>query len=304
MKALGAREAAALIARGEVDVVDVREPSEWASGHVAGSRLVPLDVLRTEPEKNLPRDNVLFLCAKGARSQVAAKVAERQGFGLVYSLDGGLKAWKQAGLPLVTDEEPVAPPADQPALAELIAGNLRELRAHAGMSVDALAKLSGVSRADIEKIELGKDQPSLEVVWKFARALRVPFATLVTAAERQRTAVVRLRSSQARKLVGSEGRFGSRPLFPTSERGPVEFYELWLAGHSREDAEAHQPGTRENLVVTAGRLVLELAGESHRLEAGDAIAFDADVPHSYVNPASDECWMHLVMKYAPQERAQ
>ena len=65
----------------------------------------------------------------------------------------------------------------------------------------------------------------------------------------------------------------------------------------REDAEAHQPGTRENLVVTRGSLSLEVAGARHELTEGDAIGFGADVPHAYINPASAECWMHLVMTY-------
>ena len=137
--------------------------------------------------------------------------------------------------------------------------------------------------------------PSLTVLWKLAVALGVPFATLVATAPRAGTIV--LRRAKAKQLVSSEGRFGSRALFPPSERGSVEFYELWLAAHSREEAEAHQPGTRENLVVNTGRLDLEVGGKRHRLDAGDAIVFAADVPHTYINPGSDECWMHLVMTY-------
>jgi len=78
----------------------------------------------------------------------------------------------------------------------------------------------------------------------------------------------------------------------------VELYELFLAAHGREDAEAHAPGTRENLVVTAGRLVLDIGEETFELAKGDAIEFVADVPHSYVNPGSEDCWMNLVMTYA------
>ena len=87
-------------------------------------------------------------------------------------------------------------------------------------------------------------------------------------------------------------------LFPLEQKGSFELYELWLAGHGREDAEAHAPGTRENLVVTNGRLVLEIGKERHELGKGDAIVFAADVPHAYVNPTGDECWMNLVMSYA------
>jgi rhodanese-related sulfurtransferase/transcriptional regulator with XRE-family HTH domain len=315
IKTLGPREAEALVAGTDVDIIDVREPKEWSTGHLPGARLVPLDQLRAEPEKSLPRDNVLFVCAKGARSLAAAKVAERYGLQEIYSLEGGTNAWIKAGLPAVHPDDaksgraappPAAPeqsPAtsepNEPALDALIAANLRELRASRDLSLDALAKLSGIARAQLGQIELGRTTPGLDVVWKLARALDVPFATLVTAPARHGTVVVRLRRSQARKLVSSEGRFGSRPLFPPSERGGVEFYELWLAGHSREESEAHPPGTRENLVVTAGKLVLEVGGESHRLDAGDAIIFAADVPHAYANPGNDECWMHLVMSYRP-----
>jgi quercetin dioxygenase-like cupin family protein len=47
-----------------------------------------------------------------------------------------------------------------------------------------------------------------------------------------------------------------------------------------------------------GKLVLEVNGGRHELAEGDVIVFGADVPHAYVNPASEECWMHLVMTYA------
>src|SRR5262249_47654094 len=153
---LGPREVEALVAGTDVDIIDVREPKEWATGHLPGARLIPLDHLRAEPEKSLPRDNVLFVCAKGQRSLVAAKVAERHGLKEIYSLDGGTNAWSKAGLPIVhpddaSETKPVAPTAKpepppsravptDPALDALIATNLRELRTHRELSLDALAK--------------------------------------------------------------------------------------------------------------------------------------------------------------------
>jgi quercetin dioxygenase-like cupin family protein len=110
--------------------------------------------------------------------------------------------------------------------------------------------------------------------------------------------VVRTRSGSSTRTAAS-----SRALFSPDDKGGFEFYELFLAGHSREDAEAHAPGTRENLLVTTGRLVLEIGSERHDLAKGDAIAFTADVPHAYVNPASEECWMSLVMTSRERRRA-
>jgi rhodanese-related sulfurtransferase len=102
------QQAEQLFERGEVDIVDVREPGEWSQGHIAGARLVPLGQLRASPKRFLHRDNVVFVCAAGVRSQTAAKVAEALGFQQLFNLAGGTRAWVSAGLPLVTEAAVVA----------------------------------------------------------------------------------------------------------------------------------------------------------------------------------------------------
>ncbi len=100
---LDAKQAQELIARGTFDVVDVREPREWSSGHLPGPRLVPLDRFKASPVAALPRDGVIFVCAAGVRSQAAARLAEANGFHDLYNLSGGTRGWVNAGLPLVKD---------------------------------------------------------------------------------------------------------------------------------------------------------------------------------------------------------
>jgi len=98
---ISAREAADIISNGDVDVVDVRDENEFTAGHIPNARLVPLDKLRESPENALSRDSIIFVCAKGARSLTAAKIAARLGFSKLYNLDGGTASWVKAGLPLV-----------------------------------------------------------------------------------------------------------------------------------------------------------------------------------------------------------
>jgi len=181
-------------------------------------------------------------------------------------------------------------------LTPIVGANLRRLRVKRGLSLERMAKASGVSRAMLGQIELGHSTPTINVVWKIARALDVSFATLITEHAATSTAIV-LRD-RAKLLTSHDGSFTSRALFPFDEPRNVEFYELHLAPNSVEEADAHPVGTTENLVVTSGELELSVGTVRHRLQVGDAIFFEADVPHAYRNPVSTPLTMYLVMSYA------
>ena len=93
-----------LLSNPNAQLIDVRDHHEWAGGHIEGSRSLPLDQLRADPERELPKDvPLIFICARGARSLTAAKLVDRLGYQSVYSVDGGTAAWARAGLPLVAE---------------------------------------------------------------------------------------------------------------------------------------------------------------------------------------------------------
>ena len=82
-----------------VYVIDVRQPSEWRSGHIRTAVNVPLTHLKGKLEK-LPRDRtIVAVCASGHRSAVAARTLRRAGFE-VENFRGGMHAWRRAGLPV------------------------------------------------------------------------------------------------------------------------------------------------------------------------------------------------------------
>lgn len=183
-------------------------------------------------------------------------------------------------------------------LAPVVGVNLRRLRTRRGLSLERLAQISGVSRAMLGQIELGQSAPTINVLWKIARALEVTFSALISA--RTQSGALVMRSQESKILTSKDRSFSSRALFPFDEPRRVEFYELRLASGSTEDADAHPPGTTENLVVTAGTLEIDVAGDTHRLEAGDSILFEADTPHAYRNAGRAEVVMYLVMTYAEE----
>lgn len=185
-------------------------------------------------------------------------------------------------------------------LTPVVGANLRRLRIKRGLSLERLAGVSSVSRAMLGQIELGQSTPTINVLWKIARALDVPFSTLLSDHEHAHDVVV-LERSRAKVLTSADGTFSSRALFPFDERRRVEFYELRLRPGGVERADAHPAGTTENLVVTQGKLDLRVGARRFVASQGDAVHFVADVAHEYRNPGEVDTVMYLVMSYALRE---
>ncbi len=187
------------------------------------------------------------------------------------------------------------PPAD---LSPVVGANLRRLRTRRALSLEKLAQLSGVSRAMLGQIELGQSAPTINVLWKIARALEVTFSALLSTHGGGGAHV--LRAGNARLLTSADRSFTSRALFPFTGPRRVEFYELTLAPGAVELAVPHPPGTGENLVVSQGTVEIDTDDQTHVLGAGDAIAFEADGPHAYRNRGTIPAVMYLVMTYADE----
>ncbi|MDQ7857393.1 MAG: MBL fold metallo-hydrolase [Armatimonadota bacterium] len=105
--ALDHRPAAAL-------VLDVREPSEYAAGHIAGSLSLPQADLAARLDE-LPRDRPIYvICHSGSRSLRAAQFLKQVGYGQVVNVRGGIKAWREAGRRLAQ----AAPVGDAPRVVD------------------------------------------------------------------------------------------------------------------------------------------------------------------------------------------
>lgn len=95
-------EAVLLVNREKAVLIDVCEPAEYAAGHAAQAKSVPLSRL----EQSLPAvvknksTPVILVCASGVRSRRAVSIAQKLGYERAVSLAGGLRAWREAGLPV------------------------------------------------------------------------------------------------------------------------------------------------------------------------------------------------------------
>lgn len=188
-------------------------------------------------------------------------------------------------------------PGDDLGAAELgrrVAVNLRQKRKTRGMSLDDLARSSGVSRAALSQVETCKTNPTVGLLWKIAVGLGLPFADLIG---EPKSGIQVLRRGESQVLRSLDGKLESRPLTPAGASPLVELYELRLNARATHASEAHAPGTYEFLVVLSGTLRLHVDTETHDLLAGDSVSFPADRPHSYENPGSSEGRYHNVILY-------
>jgi rhodanese-related sulfurtransferase len=86
----------------DAQIVDVREPSEWvATGVPPGAKLIPLGEVEKRALAELDKDKPVYvICNSGNRSRTASAILVKLGFAQVYNVDGGIKAWIKAGLPV------------------------------------------------------------------------------------------------------------------------------------------------------------------------------------------------------------
>ncbi len=83
-----------------VFLLDVREPDEYASGHIAGITLIPMGEV-AERLSELPKDKeIIVTCRTGNRSGQVADFLREQGFTNVHNMEGGIVAWEEAGYPV------------------------------------------------------------------------------------------------------------------------------------------------------------------------------------------------------------
>ncbi len=162
--------------------------------------------------------------------------------------------------------------------AALVGRRVAALRHGAALSLAELARRSGVARATLTQLEAGEGNPTLETLYALADALGVPLGDLI--AEPAPPAVHVVRGADVPVVTGASltGRLLERI---DLGRHVVDLSTLVFAAGRTREAGPHPEGTREHVVVTAGRARVGPAGAPVDLGPGDLAVFDAAVPHVY-----------------------
>lgn len=157
---------------------------------------------------------------------------------------------------------------------------LREAR---GLSLRDLAARSAVSAPMLSQVERGETSPTIAVAQRIAAGLDLPLSTLLRLDERQQVALVRKADRRTVRRDGHVVQELTRQL--PGERASVTLHTLKPAGRTggAHDRPVHAPGSRETVIAQTGRITLMIDGEQQVLAEGDAVTFDADLPHHFEN---------------------
>ena len=96
---LAPERVAEMLEAGDAQVIDVREGSEWDTGHVAGARHIEFEQVSAQADTIDKDQAVIFQCRGGSRSGMVAAAFRESGWN-AYNMDGGLRAWEERDLPL------------------------------------------------------------------------------------------------------------------------------------------------------------------------------------------------------------
>lgn len=165
--------------------------------------------------------------------------------------------------------------ADRSDIHDRLAASLRSARKARGLSLDAAAKLSGVSRSMVSQIERGESSPTVATLWALTQALQLDFAGLLENRPAPGIDVTRAGTAPVIQRGGVTIRILSAP----ESIGAHEVYELVFAPDARLISDAHSPGCREHLTVLEGRLAVTSGDAAENLNPGDVARYPADRAH-------------------------
>jgi transcriptional regulator with XRE-family HTH domain len=161
---------------------------------------------------------------------------------------------------------------------------VRSLREAMGFSLRDLARTSGVSAPMLSQVERGETSPTLDLANRIAGGLELTLSQLLRLDEEPHVVVVRRRQRRVTRRDGHRFEELTPPLPGQRHAVTVHVLKGGASTGGASDPPLHQPGSRETAVVQEGSLVLHLGGERYELGAGDAVTFDADLPHHFSNP--------------------
>lgn len=174
----------------------------------------------------------------------------------------------------------------------IVAKNIKRLREENKLSMDELAKLSGVSKSMLAQIERGDGNPTISTLWKLSNGMKVPFDALTV---RPKVPCEIVKTSEMQPILEDGGKVKNYSIFPDDENRRFAVYYLELEPGSYWQSEPHLRGTTEFITVFCGAIQIEADDQQFAVGKGESIRFKGDVIHSYGNVGTETAVLHMIL---------
>ncbi len=175
-----------------------------------------------------------------------------------------------------------------------LGSQLNKIRRQRDMSLDDMAKLTDVSKAQLAQMEKGESNPTVSTIWKIADGLKISFSSLL---QTPKSLLTKITPSDVPFLTEDDGRYRVYSIIPYDPERGWEFYRLELDSHSSYESAAHNEGVEETLTVVDGSMKVTVAGDDVHLLKGETLVFSGSQVHRYVNTSDTTSVLHLIIHY-------
>ncbi|MBP2032748.1 transcriptional regulator with XRE-family HTH domain [Clostridium algifaecis] len=162
----------------------------------------------------------------------------------------------------------------------IIGSKLKYIRNKRNLSLDEVAKLTGVSKAMLGQIERGKSNPTVSILWKIATGLKVSFSLFID--ENQEDLKI-IHQNDITPIIEDNSVMRLYPIFPFDANKGFEIFTIELEAGCNHISTHHNEGVEEYIIVTEGKIELNINDKIYVLQKGDSIRFLANKSHSYKN---------------------
>lgn len=177
---------------------------------------------------------------------------------------------------------------------KVVGHNLRQYRKQRNYSLDYVSKLTRISKTMLSQIEKGESNPSINTLGKLANGLHVTFTELITSEERS---IDRVDLNALTPVETEDKQVTIYPYFPYDRERGFEMFSMIIKPGGKLVSEGHSDRSKEYIIVNEGQLIMSINKEKVTIDKAQAISFNADLPHEYINPTQDTLTLTATIQY-------
>lgn len=182
-------------------------------------------------------------------------------------------------------------------ISKNISINLKKIRLAKKMSLDDMAEQTGVSKSMLGQIERGESNPTVDTLGKIVSGLRITFDDLI---DEPHEPVYQVGYDEMVPTKCVNGQYKVYTYFSFSKNRKFEIYLIEIEPGGEYESGSHGEKTEEYITVMQGELTMSVSGNEYKMHSRDAMRFDSDTKHIYMNSGKEKTIILVYFVFRPK----